>query len=218
MIFPDGTVVKNPPAHAGDAGYVGLIPGSGRSPGVGHGDRLQYSCLGNSFPGQRSLVGYSPWGHKESDTTERLSTNRCKEDKWTRGRRTCDSDEVSFTSLWDSGASSLRACEVGEGHKAHSSVCSRNQARRKAQACSLWRMARWDVSVLFFFFSVLISIKRMIFQTGTAWDRRQWSAQLLQVPSGSQNSDLVWFWKFTHTYRSQYDLPDCGESMSLPCY
>ena len=33
---------------------------------------LQYSCLGNSH-GQRSLVGYSPWGHKELDMTERLS-------------------------------------------------------------------------------------------------------------------------------------------------
>ena len=39
----------------------------------GHGYPLQYSCLGNPH-GQRSLVGYSSWGHKESDTTERLST------------------------------------------------------------------------------------------------------------------------------------------------
>ena len=36
--------VKNPPADAGDAG---LIPGSGRSPGEGNGNPLQYSCLGN---------------------------------------------------------------------------------------------------------------------------------------------------------------------------
>ena len=34
---------------------------------------FQYSCLENPY-GQRSLVGYSPWGHKESDTTEQLST------------------------------------------------------------------------------------------------------------------------------------------------
>ena len=44
MGFPGGSVVKNPPANAGDAG---LIPGSGRSPGVGNGNPLQYSCLGN---------------------------------------------------------------------------------------------------------------------------------------------------------------------------
>ena len=40
-------VVKNPPAHAGDAWDQGLIPGSGRSPGGGHGNPLQYSCLEN---------------------------------------------------------------------------------------------------------------------------------------------------------------------------
>ena len=45
------------------------IPGLGRSPGGGYGNPLQYSCLENPH-GQRSLVGYSPWGHKELDTTE----------------------------------------------------------------------------------------------------------------------------------------------------
>ena len=40
-------VMKNPPANAGDAEDVGLIPGSGRSPGGEHGDPLQYSCPKN---------------------------------------------------------------------------------------------------------------------------------------------------------------------------
>ena len=40
-------LVKNLPANAGDAGDVGLIPGSGRSPGIGNGNTLNYSCLGN---------------------------------------------------------------------------------------------------------------------------------------------------------------------------
>ena len=44
-----------------NAGGVGLIPGLGRSPGGGYGNPLQYSCLKNPH-GQRSLVGYSPWG------------------------------------------------------------------------------------------------------------------------------------------------------------
>ena len=44
--FPGGSVVKNPPANAGD---VDLIPGSGRSPREGNGNPLQYSCLGNSM-------------------------------------------------------------------------------------------------------------------------------------------------------------------------
>ena len=63
-------MVKNPPANAEDAKNVGLISGSGRSSGVGNGNALQYSCL----DGQRNLAGYSPLGHKESDTTEQLST------------------------------------------------------------------------------------------------------------------------------------------------
>ena len=41
MGFPGGTAVKNPPAHAGDAGDVGSISGSARSPGGGHGNPLQ---------------------------------------------------------------------------------------------------------------------------------------------------------------------------------
>ena len=48
MGFPDVTVVKNLPADAGDAGDKGSIPGSGRSPGGGHGNPLKYSCLENS--------------------------------------------------------------------------------------------------------------------------------------------------------------------------
>ena len=52
-------------------GDVGLIPGLGGSPGGGNSNPLQYSCLEN-LHGQRSLAGYSPWGHKESDMTERL--------------------------------------------------------------------------------------------------------------------------------------------------
>ena len=67
--FPGGAVVKNLPANAGDARDSGLIPGLGRSPGVGNDNPLQYSCL-ERFHGQRCLVGYSPWGCKESDITE----------------------------------------------------------------------------------------------------------------------------------------------------
>ena len=48
MGFPGGSVVKNPPVNAG---HLGLIPGSGRSPGGGNGNPLQYSCLGNSMDG-----------------------------------------------------------------------------------------------------------------------------------------------------------------------
>ena len=62
-------VVMNLPANAGDRRDMGSVPGSGRSPGGGRSKLLQYSCLENPH-GQRSLAGYSPWGHKESDMTE----------------------------------------------------------------------------------------------------------------------------------------------------
>ena len=51
-----------------NVGDLGLIPGLARSPGGGHGNILQYSCLEN--PMDRRLAGYSPWGHKELDATE----------------------------------------------------------------------------------------------------------------------------------------------------
>ena len=55
-------------------GDLGLIPGLGRSPGGGHGNPLQYSCLENPH-GPRSLAGYSPSGCKELDVTGQLSTH-----------------------------------------------------------------------------------------------------------------------------------------------
>ena len=61
--FPRGSVVKNPPANAE---YVSSVSGSGRSPGEGNGNLLQYSCLENPMV-KRSLVGNRPWGRKDSE-------------------------------------------------------------------------------------------------------------------------------------------------------
>ena len=69
MGFPGGSDGKEPTCNAGD---LGSIPRLGRSPGEGHGNPLQYSCLENPH-GQRSLEGYSPWCPKEPDTTEQIS-------------------------------------------------------------------------------------------------------------------------------------------------
>ena len=63
--FPGGSVVKNLPVNTGDAGS---IPGSGRSPGKGNANPLQYSCLGNPMDGgakQAIVHGVA----KESDMT-----------------------------------------------------------------------------------------------------------------------------------------------------
>ena len=66
MCFPGGSEGKEYTCSVGD---LGSIPGLGRCPGGGHGNPLQYSCLENPH-GQRSLAGYSPLGHKESDPIE----------------------------------------------------------------------------------------------------------------------------------------------------
>ena len=54
---------------AWNARDLGLIPGLGRSPGEGNGNPFLYSCLESSLD-RRAWQSYSPWGHKESDTTE----------------------------------------------------------------------------------------------------------------------------------------------------
>ena len=73
MGFPRGSVVKNPPPNSGATGdrfdpCVGKIPWRSKwqsTPVV----------LPGKFHGQRNLAGYSPWGLKESDVTQRLSTH-----------------------------------------------------------------------------------------------------------------------------------------------
>ena len=68
MEFPSGSVVKNLPANAGATGDPGLIPESGRPPGEGHGNPLQYSCLGNSM--DRGAWWATVHAIAESETTE----------------------------------------------------------------------------------------------------------------------------------------------------
>ena len=70
MDFPGSSAGKESACNAGDPSS---ISGSGRSPAGGYGNPLQYSCLENSHE-QRSLAGPSPWGHRQLDMTERLST------------------------------------------------------------------------------------------------------------------------------------------------
>ena len=65
---------KESVANAGHSGGSHSIPGSGRSSGEVNGNPLQYPCLENPH-GQRSLAGYSPWGHKELDMTEHARTH-----------------------------------------------------------------------------------------------------------------------------------------------
>ena len=65
--FPCGSAGKKPACNSGD---LGSIPESRRSPGGGHGNQLQHSCLENPKDREDSPMGYSPWIHTESDMTE----------------------------------------------------------------------------------------------------------------------------------------------------
>ena len=60
-------MIENPPDNAGDTGDTGSIPGSGGSPGGGHGNPLQYPCLEN--PMDKEPGGLQSMGSQESDTT-----------------------------------------------------------------------------------------------------------------------------------------------------
>ena len=74
-------VVKNPPANGGDVRDLGSVPGSGRSPGGGHGNPLQYSCLEN--PMDRGAWWATVHGVKESQTQLKpLGTARCHKKVW----------------------------------------------------------------------------------------------------------------------------------------
>ena len=67
-------MVKNPPANAGDIRDTASIPGSGRSPGEGNGNPLQYACLGN--PMDKGAWWATVHGvAKESDKTWQLNNN-----------------------------------------------------------------------------------------------------------------------------------------------
>ena len=79
-IFPGGSDGKVSAYNVGD---LGSIPGSGRSPGEGNGNPLQYSYLENPMDGG-TWLGYSPWGRKELYITERLHlfTRKDSESEW----------------------------------------------------------------------------------------------------------------------------------------
>ena len=76
--FPGDQDGKESACNSGD---LGSTPGLGKSTGGGRGNLFQYSCLENPH-GQKSLEGYSTWGCKESDITERLSTEQQQKYKY----------------------------------------------------------------------------------------------------------------------------------------
>ena len=100
--FPGGSVGKEPACNAGDAGDMGSIPGVRKIPWRRAWQPIPVFLPGE-FHGQRSLAGYSPWGHKESDLTEVwlrwLSTQA-----HTRAHTVDNAVRVSSTTKWVSDA------------------------------------------------------------------------------------------------------------------
>ena len=78
--FPVGSLVKNVPANTGKVRDMGLIPGWGRSPWVGNGNQLQYSCLENSM--DRGTWRATVHEAAESDTAEQLSSRESDTTEW----------------------------------------------------------------------------------------------------------------------------------------
>ena len=92
-----GSAVEKLPPSAGEARDPGSIPGSGRSPEEGmatHSSILAWRILWTEEPG-----GYSPWGRKVSDTTERLSMHVCMCIKWQFYLFPSNLDTFSFSCL-----------------------------------------------------------------------------------------------------------------------
>ena len=109
-------------------GDLGSIPGLGRSPGGGHGNPFQHFCLENPH-GQRSLVGYSPWGHKELDTTEWLNTRH--------------HNQLTLRNRSNLGRPDSTCWKVLNNEEEILPVDSNFSPRTRVPACHSWHHAPW---------------------------------------------------------------------------
>ena len=76
MDFPSCSLVKNPPANAGDTRDMDSIPWLGRSPGEENGNSLQYSCLGNPWTEEPSGLPSMGLQKSQTDTIQRFNCNK----------------------------------------------------------------------------------------------------------------------------------------------
>ena len=121
---------KEPACHCRrDLRDVGSVPGLGRPPGEGRGHPLQCSCLENPH-GQRSLVGYSPWGRKELDTSE-VTWQRIRRDILQKSRT--NGQQVNEKVL-----SVIQEKQVRTTVRYHSHLISSRQKMQQALAM-MWR-------------------------------------------------------------------------------
>ena len=153
-------VVKNPPANAGDTRGTGLIPGLGRSPGGGHGNPLQYSCLENPTDrGARQDIIHGVtkgWTHKRLSTHASSWLWNCRREKeWTglplpppptmagtsreRGSHQPEEDSIQTEIPLTTQPWSSKWC---------SEVCKKTVHKRTGSSCTKWKWASWNLSPL----------------------------------------------------------------------
>ena len=112
MGFPGGSVINNLAANAGD---VGLIPGSGRSPGEGNGNPLQCSCLEN--PRDRGAWWAAVYGVAESQTRlRRLRSNSSSSKKGSQVALVVKNPPASARNVRDTGSIPVLGRSPGGGH------------------------------------------------------------------------------------------------------
>ena len=139
--FPGGSVGKEPACNAGDIGVAGLIPRSGKAPGGGHGNRLQYSCLEN--PMDRGAQWAMVHGVTESWAWLRqLSKHTC--------RLTLLVSRLSCSVLFDSVTSHRRSQRRVASSRA--SARPRDQTCVSCVSCTgrqiLYHRATWEADII----------------------------------------------------------------------
>ena len=140
--FPGGSEGKESACNSGD---LGSIPGLGRSPGEENGNPLQYSCLENPMD-RGALVGYSPWGCKDSDTTVR--PNWTELSCWKGFSGGSDGKEFACNSGDLGSIPGLERSPGGEHGKNKNKtsvfLSGESQGQRSLAGYSLWGHKEWD--------------------------------------------------------------------------
>ena len=181
-------MVKNLPANAGDAKYLGLIPGSGRPPGGGNDQWLRYYCL-EKFHGQRSLAGYSPWGW-QSRTWLGMQALLMENGKCLKAQRTKNLEKLTL--VWI-GTSFLHHCH--------------HEVKQSWTGCEISQNWSCGSSGVFLRFGIQRSTWTLIFkwQLNQLYLKMAGTCSYSHLVRRSQYTGITAFMQ-KHRYRKQYSI------------
>ena len=128
---------KESTCSPGATGEVGSTPGLGRSPGGGHGNPLQYSCLENPH-GQRCMVGYSPCGCKELNMSKRLKHSTSE------GRRVDGPTEE----MQMAGSLPEKLLHFLPNENKFGNLCGKTSRADASESVSFWPPLEWQSACL----------------------------------------------------------------------